>query len=97
MSATLGVPEPRRESVEAFLKAEAIPLDLVVDGDCVVRVVESDERRPGTSSDLYPGGWITCTLGRGLGAKLGIGSGNMGKLLNHLDIKIRECELGCFG
>ena len=96
MPASLGVPESKRQSIKTFLETEEIRLDVVAEGDCTVRVVESDRRGPSTSSDLCLGGWITCALGRSLGAKLGIGSRNMGKLLNHLDIKVRECELGCF-
>jgi len=86
-----------RESVAAFVKTHEIPLDVVVcSDDCRVTVIESTEGQQSTSSVLHAGGWIACSTARGMAADLDIGSRSLGKLLDHLNIKIRECELGCF-
>ena len=45
---------------------------------------------------LLAGGCIACPVARATAAKLGIDGRRMGKLLDLLDIRVRECELGCF-
>ena len=96
MAGTLGVPEGMLKQVSEFVEAKAISLRVVGDGDCTVRVVQSEERLPSTPAVLHTGGWIACATARSMAGKLGIKPRDMGKLLNHLDIKIRNCELGCF-
>ncbi|MGB2986407.1 MAG: hypothetical protein WBE26_11035 [Phycisphaerae bacterium] len=99
MSATLGVPESMLEAVATFVGAEALPLnvvDVVVGSDATVQVVQSEGRRPSTPSVLQAGGWIACGTAHNIAVKLDISPRKVGKLLNHLDIKVRECELGCF-
>ena len=96
MAGTLGVPEGMLKQVGEFAEAKAVPLSIVGDGECTVRVVQSEERLASTPTVLHTGGWIACATARSMAGKLGIKPRDMGKLLNHLDIKIRNCELGCF-
>ena len=96
MAANLSVPDDMRESVRAFIESEAIPLNIVAGESGAVRVMESEKGRESTPTVLEAGGWIACGIARSMAAKLDISSGSMGKLLTHLDIKIRDCELGCF-
>jgi hypothetical protein len=96
MSATLAVPDELLKSVSDFVQAEKMALDVVAGEEGTVRVVQSGKRRQSTISVLEAGGWITCATARGMAPKLGITLQAMGKLLNHLDIRIRACELGCF-
>ena len=96
MKATLTVPEGLRKTIGAFVQAEALPIDVVLDGDGTVRVVQSAGRRQSDPTTLQAGGWIACTVARATAVKLRIDSRKMGRLLDLLDIKIRECELGCF-
>ena len=96
MRATLGVPEAMMESLGAFIEAEALPFVLVAGGDCAMQVVQSAKGRESTPSVLHAGGSITCGLARDMAGRLAVKTRDLGKLLNHLDIKIRACELGCF-
>jgi len=96
MSVTLCVPEELRESVDTFVNAEGLPIDVVSDDSGTVRVVQSGERRKCDPTTLQAGGWIPCTVARAMAAKMRIDSRKMGKLLDLLDIKVRECALGCF-
>jgi len=96
MPTTLGVPESMLKPVGAFVEEEGIPVSVVAGGDCTVQVVESAEHQASTSSVLQAGGWIACSTAHSVAAKLGTTLRDMGKLLDHLDIRIRECQLGCF-
>lgn len=96
MAATLSVPESMAEKVKELLQAEGISLEVVSGGDATLEVLESAERRQCAPSTLYSGGWISCAVAWGLAQKLGVERGSFGRLLDSLDIKIRECQLGCF-
>jgi len=92
----LGVPVSVVESVGEFLKSESIPLDAVDGDDCAVRVVKTEERLESNLETLYCGGWIACETARAMAESLRISIPEMGKLLNHLDVKVRQCGLGLF-
>jgi hypothetical protein len=96
MNAMLGTSESMAEPLRAFLAAEGIALTVVTDDDCTVRVAQSEDRQPSTPKVIQAGGWITCPLARSMARKLRITTPQIGQLLNHLDVKIRGCELGCF-
>ena len=92
---TISAPEELRETLASFLSNEGIALEVVAaDGDA--RIESASERTMCESSILYPGGWIRCPEALALAARLNIVSGDVGKLLDRLDIKVRECNLGCF-
>ena len=84
------------EGLIAFLESEGIAVSVVNDSECWLNVVDSAERRKCDTSTLYPGGWISCGVAREMAPRLAITNAEMGKILYHLDIKIRECGLGCF-
>ena len=84
------------ESVGAFIKGQEIPLSVASTDECAVRVVQSGDPVQCDMSTLHSGGWIACATALAMASKLSISTLKMGKLLNHLNIKIRECELGCF-
>lgn len=96
MRATLGVPENMVATLRAFVETEGLPFHAVSTGDHAVRVVESEQGQPSTPTELRAGGSITCGLARDMAANLGVKSRDLGKLLDHLDIKVRACDLGCF-
>ena len=60
------------------------------------RVLASGERRQSIDDTLEAGGWITCGHALKLARQLGIPSLQFGALLDLLEIKVRECSLGCF-
>ena len=96
MASTIGIPEALREKVETFVKSQEIPLTLVSPDTGNTRVVESAERQESSATVLYAGGWIRCHVALSLARELNIESRNLGKILNLLKIKIRDCRLGCF-
>jgi hypothetical protein len=96
MQATLSVPESMADSVRTFIEHEKLPLDVVTTEGGTVQVVESAEGEPSTLTVLKAGGAIACPLARRMAPRLGIRIRDMGKLINHLNIRIRACELGCF-
>lgn len=96
MRGTLGVPEALLHPIANFVNAEGIGVVLVSGDDCTVEVVEADERRRCGLRRLHPGGFIACETARGMAAKLGIRVRQIGKLLDFLNIKVRNCGLGCF-
>ncbi len=49
-----------------------------------------------TGNDLFSGGYMTCPNAFRTAAGLGMELGAFGELLNVLDIKLRQCQLGCF-
>jgi len=96
MRGTLGIPETMLEPIANFINAEGIAVDLTSGDACTVEVVNADERRRCGLHRLYPGGFIACETARAMAAKLGIRTRQMGRLLDFLNIKVRNCGLGCF-
>ncbi len=96
MQATLSVPETMAESLRMFLEQEKLPLNVVTDDGGTVQVVKSAKGEQSKSTVLKAGGCIACGTARGMASRLGIRIREIGKLLNHLNIRIRACELGCF-
>ena len=96
MQATLGVPAALADSLGAFVKTESIPLEVVASDDATVRVIESEAGQESLLSTLQAGGWIACLTAHQMAERLGVETRQVGKLLDHLEIKIKACELGCF-
>lgn len=96
MSSTIGVPESRRKDMESFLQSQKIPLAVVSPEGGDVRVEESVEMMECSGAILYGGGWIRCPGALALARKLGMDPRDLGKTLDFLKIKIKECSLGCF-
>ena len=96
MPATINVPEKLNGDFRAFLTKENIALEPVTGAATEVAVVMGEERRECTSTALYHGGWIKCETARELKEKLSIEYKSVGKILDYLQIKVRQCDLGCF-
>ena len=84
------------EPFRSWVRAEGLPLQVTSNGPCTVSVVESEKGQQSSLSVLKAGGWIACHTARDMAAGLELTSRNLGRILDHLDVKIRHCELGCF-
>jgi hypothetical protein len=84
------------EALTRFVKAGRLPLEVVTGGPGAVQVLAADGPRRCASGRLYVGGFIACETARTLALRMGLRVGQMGKLLDHLHIKVRSCGLGCF-
>jgi len=85
------------ERLKQFLADEEIPLELCSQDEGMVKVLSCQDRKAGDLTMLYAGGSITCPIARVMADQLDLSYGQMGRLLNHLNVKIRSCSLGCFG
>ena len=84
------------QQLQELICNEKIDLEVVADAQCEIKVAKCDERKESNLETIYSGGWITCETARSLAKKMNIPLAQMGKLLNHLNVKIRHCSLGCF-
>ena len=84
------------ESLRGFVIAESIQIELTKDDGSGVKVLLCDDRNESDLDTLYSGGWIACRTALSLAKKLEIPTNQMGALLNHLEIKVKNCSLGCF-
>jgi len=93
---TIGVTGEHRPALEEFVRAEHPPWTLVDAPGGRVDVVDGPE--PGTCDPrrLIPGGRIPCSVSLEMAEALRVSPALLGRLLNLLRIKIRECQLGCF-
>ena len=82
-----------------FIEQEKIELEVVTDSsgnNCALIVADCSSRKQSDLKTLYCGGWISCSQARAVAKRIGVSVANMGKLLDFMNIKIRQCELGCF-
>ena len=96
MAATIKVPTELASDFAGFISQERLPLELASTGDAMLAVELTTERCESNCNLLRSGGWISCEEARQLAIKLHITKAEIGKLLDHLDVKVRRCELGCF-
>jgi len=90
------IPEELKSGLEGFIKENSVPVEIVTEGGATLRAEKCSEPIECTSSTLYAGGWISCAMALGLASKLEVESLQFSKMMDHLDIKIRRCQLGCF-
>lgn len=96
MKATISAPAELCEMLATFFANEGIALEAVSTDGGDARIEEAPARTMCEPPILYQGGWIRCPDALALAARLSIESKDLGKLLNRLQIKVRECNLGCF-
>ncbi len=74
----------------------AIDIDITAGESAKVSIEPSPERAQCSLERIYPSGWIDCQLAHQLAKELSIPIEQLGMLLNGLNVKIRNCGLGCF-
>ena len=92
----LSVPKSLSDKVLQFTKDNSLPLDIVTENAGVTVKICTGDRLESDPATLYSGGWIKCENARLMAKNLGISKPQMGKLLDELNIKVRQCGLGCF-
>ena len=94
----IGVFPELEAKVRSFLEREEHSLETVPPGEGMpVRIEEPAPGEACLPDRLFPKGWIACALALDMARNLEIPPGKMGRFLNLLEIKIRKCQLGCFG
>jgi hypothetical protein len=96
MPAKLTVSEKLLPSVQRLTNAEQINVDVTADPDGAVKITPGAPGQQSASTELRAGGWISCSTAFETAGRLQVPPRDVGKLLNHLDIRIRACQLGCF-
>jgi molybdopterin-guanine dinucleotide biosynthesis protein A len=96
MPIRLLVPEALREKVAAFVRARSLQIELADAEPCDVRIVLAAGGQESDMGTLRAGGYIKCSTAWELCGKHGVPLRELGALLDLLDIRVRECCLGCF-
>ncbi len=84
------------DKLDEFFRAEGIEWEPATNEGALVNVVESQERKQSDLQTIYSGGWIPCAMAMPMAKRLGISLAQTGRLLDCLDVKVRQCQLGCF-
>lgn len=93
---TLGVTGKHRVSLQGFIQEEGLPWTLVEAPGGTINLVEQDREGICSLEHLVPGGKILCPTALEMAEKYHVSPGSIGRLMNLLQIKIHECQLGCF-
>jgi hypothetical protein len=95
-STTIGVPFARRAVIEKFLQQEALHWSVVDPPGGDLCIVEAPPKTECSGLILHPGGRISCAVALAIAESCGLPGKTVGRLLNLLEIKVRDCQLGCF-
>jgi len=92
-----GSTDDQRASLGEFLGSIEAPAALAESADEAHVIIDwPDERRESEYNRLHSGGRISCAEAFKAAGLLRMERGDMGRLLNLLEIKIHSCQLGCF-
>ncbi len=96
MTTRLSAPKQLREKVSRFVKDNDMNAK-VVDGEpCDICIVQAGGKVESLPDTLHAGGWIKCSTAWEMAKKHRIPLILLGSLLDLLDIRVRQCCLGCF-
>ena len=96
MKKRIYVESPLKDKIIEFINNDNIGMEIVNAQPCDIKIILCRERLESDLDTIYSGGWIACEIARNLAKKMELSLSQMGNLLNHLDVKIRKCSLGCF-
>jgi hypothetical protein len=86
-----------RENLQNFFNDAGITVEWADSpGNAKVTVDWPEEKAVCEPMILHAGGRISCPNAFAAAKRLNIDRGTMGNLLNHLNIRIFGCQLGCF-
>ncbi len=69
---------------------------MAADRDSAALTIRQEAGRQSDMDVLYADGWIACETARATADRLDIALPAMGELLELLNVKVRQCGLGCF-
>ena len=95
MTTTVSAPQSMLGDLRDFIKQEGIDLSVAGRGG-LVRIVRKSRVHECDIRTLRAGGNVSCAVARSVSQRLSIPPLAVGRLMDHLGIKIRRCELGCF-
>ena len=85
------------EEIERLLASADVELSRADSEDAAaVCIIWVPDKLECGDSKLYVNGYMTCPSALEAAERLGVDRATFGKLLNLLDIKLRQCQLGCF-
>ena len=100
MALRMYVCEELRNDVERFVCENDVPVELTCDsqsaGMSIVSPTSKNEKKICDTKTLYAGGWIKCPTAWEIARLHGLDLMQFGSLLDMLNIRIRQCALGCF-
>ena len=96
MKVKVGVPEKMRKRMNEFLVTEGLPFKAAAHGAFKVRATTSKTRRKCNLKTLNVGGWIPCATALALAREMKAQPKSLGRLLDFLGIKVKQCNLGLF-
>jgi hypothetical protein len=94
--AVLVAPEPWAGRLDELVRRERLPLVVRREGKGDLRVAAGGASGTSTRSTLRPGGRISCPAARAMAERAGIPHRKMARLLDVLEIRVEDCDLGCF-
>jgi hypothetical protein len=95
-SLTIGIPPSRRAALEEFLQREALSWAIVDSPGGDISIIEAPPKSECGPDILHPGGRIACSVALAMAGSLGVPGKKIGGLMNLLEIRIHDCQLGCF-
>jgi len=90
------VSESMSADIKKFVDDKSISIEIVSGGGDLKIEETGEERLESSLSVLYSGGWTSCATARATAKKLEITLPQMGEMLDHLKVKVKQCGLGCF-
>ncbi len=86
-----------KENLEKFFGDAGITVEWATSADGAGVVIDwPEDKEICETGVLHAGGRVTCPYAFAAASKMKIERRVMGELMNHLDIRINECQLGCF-
>jgi hypothetical protein len=95
-SVSIGVPPVRCAVIREFLHREALEWVIVDPSAGGLRIVEAAPKTECSGLTLHPGGWVPCAVALAIAESCAVPGKTVGRLLDLLEIKVRDCQLGCF-
>ena len=93
---TISVQESISANLKNFIERKSIDIEIRAEGGDLKIEQSGTESLQSSLSVLYSGGWITCPTARNIAENLEITVWQMGEMLDELNVKVRQCGLGCF-